>query len=90
MIDGMGRGAPAWLAVSAGSTRAVAEPIAPAPGKAPSSPPFGALVREMAALAPIDAGRVAALRTAIASGSYAVDADAIAARIIAFDGSGRR
>lgn len=96
MIDGIGRGAPAWSVSASASTgtRAVTsteQTAAAAPGgKVAAAPQFGALVREMAASAPVDAGRVAALRSAIASGSYAIDADAIAARLLAFDGSGRR
>jgi negative regulator of flagellin synthesis FlgM len=35
--------------------------------------------------APVDTGRVAALRTAIANGSYTVDPKAIAERMIALD-----
>ena len=95
MIDGIGRGAPARAAVpiSTGTgprTPADAETAAPATGKAAPAPQFGTLVREMAASAPVDTARVAALRSAIASGSYAIDPDAIAARLLAFDGGGRR
>jgi negative regulator of flagellin synthesis FlgM len=50
-----------------------------------ASPAAGqtALVRSLAASPPVDAGRVAALRAAIASGSYRIDADAIAGAMLA-------
>ena len=84
MIDGVGRGAPPRMMVAgdAGARAPVAEAVArPMPAK------FGGIVREMAASAPVDGARVAALRTAIASGSYRPDPEAIAARMLAF---GRR
>jgi len=50
-----------------------------------------ALVREMAAVPPIDAARVEALRSAIVAGTYRADPDAIAARMIALEqGNGGR
>ena len=93
MIDGIGRNTPTWLAAannSSAATRAAdgAGPVTPGTPRPGSAPAFGALAREMAASPPVDAARVAALRTAIASGAYVVDPDAIAARMLAFDGRG--
>lgn len=95
MIDGIGRNALARLAVStsvqgAARTLTGAEPITSATGRASVTPRLGGIIRDMAASPPVDGDRVAALRNAIASGNYAVDADAIAARMLAFYGSGRR
>lgn len=93
MIDGIGRNAAAWMAASTSSSagaRSVGADAAPAvAGKSAATPKFGALVREMAASPPVDTARVMALRTAIANGSYAIDPEAIAARMLAFDRGGR-
>ena len=43
------------------------------------------LARDLAASPPVDAGKVARLKTAIAAGLYTIDADAIAARMIALE-----
>ena len=95
MIDGIGRNAQIRLTGSAGSgavarTAGGADGVMPGAGKPVSPPRLGELVRQMAASPPIDTARVAALRAAIADGSYAIDADAIAARMIAFDRGTRR
>jgi negative regulator of flagellin synthesis FlgM len=94
MIDRIGSNSPPWLAVSTPGSAAprsvtAAEPATAVTGKAGTAPRFGALVRDMAASPPVDTARVAALRAAIASGDYAIDPEAIAARMLAFDGGGR-
>jgi negative regulator of flagellin synthesis FlgM len=47
--------------------------------------PVSRLVRDLAAAPPVDSAKVSALRAAIASGAYTVDADAIAAKMIALE-----
>lgn len=88
MIDGLGRGSPLrpTLAGNAAAARA-----APATAAAPAASPralsaqAGQRVRDMAASPPVDVARVAALRLAIADGSYKPDPDAIAAKMIALE-----
>ena len=88
MIDGMGRGAPPRLATTAGQvTPRKATPFEVGPG--PSKPAMvpqarTGIAREMAAEPPVDASRVAALRSAMISGHYKVDPELIAAKMIAF------
>jgi negative regulator of flagellin synthesis FlgM len=80
MVDGVriiGRGpvervAPAARAASVDRTQ-----VAPAVQTAPST-----IATMAAAGAPVDAVRVAAIRAGIADGSYRVDPDAIAAKMI--------
>lgn len=89
MIDPVGRGSglrPA-MAGEAGAKAPVkaAEGAATGATAAPAAATRGAAVRALAAAPPVDAARVAALRTAIASGAYKPDPDAIAARMIALE-----
>ena len=46
-------------------------------------------VKHLAGSPPVDAARVASLRTAIAAGSYRVDPDAIAAKMLILDRGSR-
>lgn len=85
MIDGVGRGAPPRVRMP-GETGARG-PAVPEPVARNMPARFGGIVRDMAASPPVDVARVEALRTAIASGSYKADPEAIAARMLAF---GRR
>ena len=85
MIDGLGRASPPRLALTGN------EAATRAGGAAPSAAPRAAiasaqqLVRDMAASPPVDTARVAALRLAIAAGSYTPDPEAIAAKMIALE-----
>ena len=49
---------------------------------------MGRLAADMAAAAPVDMARVAALREAIADGSYRADPDAIASAMLRYTGDG--
>lgn len=86
MIDGIGKTGAGRLELVRGS----ADRAAPV-GKAGSSPaprevsgPWS-LAAEMAAGAPVDSEKVAAIRAAIAEGRYPVDPEKIAARMIELD-----
>ncbi len=86
MIDRIGNGGMQRLdtgrlqAARAGQPAGAAPPVAEA-DKAPASPATALA----ASGPPVDADRIAALRAAIADGSYRIDADAIADRMIALD-----
>lgn len=90
MIDGIGRNQPPQIFTPA-NTPATSAAAPDSPGGVvdnrvtASSLQLSGVARDLAAAAPVDAARVAALRLAIADGSYKVDPDAIAARMIAFD-----
>ena len=69
-------------------------PVAAAPGRSseptPASEPFNlsgtaVAARALSAAPPVDLGKVAALKSAIASGSYVLDPEAIATKMIALD-----
>ncbi len=86
MIDGIGKG-PSRLELVRGSTARgvsagrVGDASAGASGAAAASP-----VAEMASAgAPVDAGKVAAIRAAIAEGRYPVDPQRIADSMLALD-----
>lgn len=90
MIDGIGRGGlPRQFQVStlpgrvsiAGATTAAGDA---APARAAGT--LGRIAKDMAAAPPVDAGRVAALKQAIAGGSYRVDPDRIAAAMLRLEG----
>lgn len=87
MIDGVGRG-PLPRMVAMGGEVTARGPAAFDPATGPKGvaggPKFGGIVREMAASPPVDSAKVETLKQAIASGSYKVDAEAIAARMMAF------
>lgn len=81
MVDGVRINGTGPVRQVARTVEAVAlAPVAVASATATST------VATMAALgAPVDASRVAAIRAGIADGSYKVDADAIAAKMIEID-----
>ena len=76
-------------AVVPGSARSAATAVSPAlttRGPEPLSlSPTAHAARDMAALPPIDAGKVAALKSQIAAGSYTIDPGRIADAMIALD-----
>ncbi|WP_416909055.1 MAG: flagellar biosynthesis anti-sigma factor FlgM [Polymorphobacter sp.] len=84
MIEGVGRMQPVAPATAETNGRAGVPADVRAAGRpalgadAPADVSLQRLGREMAAEAPVDAAKVAALRAAIGAGSYVVDADAIA------------
>lgn len=95
MIDGIGRSGPQRLPITGGDgvakpgdLRGKAQVQSP---KAAVSAQISGIARELAASPPVDAARVAALRSAIAGGSYKPDPDRIAAAMIRLEtGQARR
>lgn len=84
MIDGLGGRLPP-IAVRPAATAA---PVAEATKVKTATPDVSRLataVRDMAASPPVDSAKVDRLRTAITQGTYAVQPDAIAERMIATD-----
>ncbi|MEY2883621.1 MAG: Anti-sigma-28 factor, FlgM [Pseudomonadota bacterium] len=90
MIDGIGRGGlPRNFQVSnlpgrvgvAGSAAAAGDA---APARAGGT--LGRIAKDMAAAPPVDAGRVAALKQAIAGGSYRADPERIATAMLRLEG----
>jgi negative regulator of flagellin synthesis FlgM len=65
-----------------------ADRLKPRAADLPARVGAGAVVRDLAASPPVDAGRVAALRAAIADGSFRIDADAIAGAMLKLDRRG--
>ena len=93
MIDFISRSGPQRPLVSAGDgvakpndLRAKVEVKSP---RAPVSTQISGIARELAVSAPIDAARVAALRSAIAGGTYKPDPDRIAAAMIRLETGSR-
>ena len=93
MIDALGRNGPQRPLVSAGDgvakpndLRAKVEVKSP---RAPVSTQISGIARELAASAPVDAARVAALRTAIAGGTYKPDPALIAAAMVRLETGSR-
>lgn len=87
MIDGIGRNQPPQFASAAnGSLGGPANGPAALNSKRNSvqMPELSGVAREFATAPPVDTARVSALRLAIGNGSYAVDPEAVAARMIAF------
>lgn len=98
VIDGVGRAQAPRPVAAAGDTAAAtktactpragdaagvaAQAVAP---QAPAVSNLGRIASELAGSPPVDAARVAALRTAIASGDYKPDPDRIAAAMIALE-----
>lgn len=88
MINSVGQGISSAIGVNSlrdgGKTRAssTAGSAAPAAASGTSASPAA---RMAAQGAPVDMDRIAAIKAAIASGNYPVDADAIAERMIALD-----
>ncbi len=87
MIDGVGRGQPPLIAV-ARSLPARLEGAQPLVQPAVNST-LARISKDLAASPPVDSARVAALRNAIASGSYRIDPDKIAARMMALETPGK-
>ena len=83
MIDGIG----GRLAPIAARPAATTAPVAPTAkvNPAPSGMSMLAAVRDMAAAPPVDSTKVASIKNAIATGTYAVSPAAIADRMIAID-----
>jgi negative regulator of flagellin synthesis FlgM len=65
-----------------------ARPLTPVVANLPARVAGNSVVRDLAASPPVDAGRVAALRAAIASGSFRIDPDAIAGAMLKLDQRG--
>lgn len=86
MIDGIGKAGAGRLELvhSSGRTGPAAK-IGDAESSRQSDGPFSPSGEMAAAGAPVDAGKVAAIRAAIAEGRYPVDPDKIAASMIALD-----
>ena len=86
MIDGLGKVAPPRLDAVRGpeikKTAAVSGAAAAATEQAGTPKPAADLASQGA---PVDSAKVARIKAAIADGSYKVDADAIAARMIEQD-----
>lgn len=95
VIDGLGRAPPPRAVAATADAAARATAAVGATGKAgdvaavaPQEPAASNLARiaaELAAEAPVDTAKVAALRLAIASGDYTPDPDRIAAAMIALE-----
>lgn len=86
MIDRIGGrpfSPPAASAVKSGTAEA---PKSPATGMRPEA---GAnltrIARDLAASPPVDAGKVERLKAAIGAGTYVIDVDAVAAKMIALE-----
>lgn len=62
-----------------------AAPSAASDNAVRNAPVIGGFALSAAASAPIDEGRVAAIRDALANGSYVIDADKLAAKMIELD-----
>ena len=73
------KGAATEKAVGAAATSA------PADNTVRNAPSTSSFAQTAAAAAPIDEGRVAALREALASGSYVIDTEKLAAKMIELD-----
>jgi negative regulator of flagellin synthesis FlgM len=87
MIDFIGRSGPQRPLVSAGD--GVAKPNDLRAKVEVKSTQISGIARELAVSAPIDAARVAALRSAIAGGTYKPDPDRIAAAMIRLETGSR-
>lgn len=93
MIDAIGRNGPQRPLVNAGDgvvkpndLRARVEVKSP---RAAVPTQISGIARDLAASAPVDAARVAALRSAIAGGTYKPDPDRIAAAMIRLETGSR-
>lgn len=93
MIDGIGRSGPQRPPVAAGDTTAKVNDLrAGMQTKSPRaavSAQISGIARDLAASPPVDAARVAALRSAIAGGTYKPDPDRIAAAMIRLETGSR-
>ena len=85
MIEGVGKSGPGRIDMVRTDQSAPAAKV----GGAPVRSDHGGVESEVFGLVaggpPVDSARVASIRAAIAEGRYAVDADAIAARMMALD-----
>ena len=84
MIDGIGQNGPGRVGVARPDKGGAAAPE-PVRATAREGSVESAIFEIAAHGAPVDGGRVAALRAAIAEGRYRIDADRIAERMIALD-----
>ena len=87
MIDGIGKAGPGRLELvrSSAGRSASADKVGNTSGGGTVSGPTSSVIEMAAAGAPVDAGKVAAIRAAIAEGRYPVDPDKIAASMLSFD-----
>jgi negative regulator of flagellin synthesis FlgM len=86
MIEGVGKSGPGRVDLARGADQgSPAAAIANAPVRGRDGPVESAVFELVSNGAPVDAAKVAAIRTAIAEGRYPVDADRIAERMIALD-----
>ena len=93
VIDGVGRAQAPRPVAAVGDTAASVKTAgtgrtvdaAAVAAQAPAVSNLGRIAKELAASPPVDAARVATLRTAIASGDYQPDPDRIAAAMIALE-----
>ena len=87
MIDNIGRGALPRATVPTASRPGVQPGTLTPTAKSLPEPvtAMGRIAKDLATSPPVDAGRVAALRQAIQSGSYRIDPDRIAERMIALE-----
>ena len=85
MIDGIGKG---WLApVAAANNREPARVAGRDPSPAPTGagPVLSQIARDLSVSPPVDGAKVAHLQQAIASGTYTVDPQKIAERMVALE-----
>jgi len=85
MIDGIGKG---WLApVAAANNREPARVAGrdPASAATTGTPVLSRIARDLSASPPVDGAKVARLQQAIASGTYTVDPQKIAERMVALE-----
>jgi negative regulator of flagellin synthesis FlgM len=85
MIDGVGKSGPGPIDLGRAEKGAATAPVANAGISSGRGPVESAVFGLVSGGAPVDAAKVAAIRTAIAEGRYPVDADKIAERMIALD-----
>ena len=85
MIDGVGKSGPNPLDLGRAEKGNAASPVAGAGARGGEGRIESAVLDLVAGGPPVDTGRVAAIRSAIAEGRYPVDADRIAERMIALD-----
>ena len=85
MIDGVGKSGPGPIDLGRAEKGQGAARVAAAGLRAGEGPVESAVFGLVSGGAPVDGARVAAIRSAIAEGRYPVDAERIAARMIALD-----
>jgi negative regulator of flagellin synthesis FlgM len=85
MIDGVGKSGPGPIDLGRAEKGNAASPVAGAGARSGEGRIESAVLDLVAGGPPVDTGRVATIRSAIAEGRYPVDADRIAERMIALD-----